>query len=153
MSNRLLQLGLHFQTEQLNYNILRKVMGLRMYKIWKTGKQNMPVINKTKRKEVKHFTAKGFLFHLLSGSLQIKRILQSDRWFFFGNNAILPSWTLKLPVSWGESKPDFEIACVASVSNRVIARKLVPSFPSPSPVILFFFALVLHFFFALVPTF
>ena len=65
MSNRLLQLGLHFQTEQLNYNILRKVMGLRMYKIWKTGKQNMPVINKTKRKEVKHFTAKGFLFHLL----------------------------------------------------------------------------------------
>ena len=80
MSNRLLQLGLHFQTEQLNYNILRKVMGLRMYKIWKTGKQNMPVINKTKRKEVKHFTAiKGFLFHLLSGSLQIKRILQSDR--------------------------------------------------------------------------
>ena len=47
------------------------------------------------------------------------------------------------------------IACVASVSNRVIARKLereqkkrlkgegkgrrVPSFPSPSPVINFFF--------------
>ena len=41
------------------------------------------------------------------------------------------------------------VACVASVSNRVIARKLevegggggggVPSFPSPSPVIPFFF--------------
>ena len=51
------------------------------------------------------------------------------------------------------------LACLASVSNRVIARKLerkqkngwrgrgrgeeVPSFPSPSPVIPFFFALVL----------
>ena len=42
------------------------------------------------------------------------------------------------------------VACVASVSNRVIARKLevegggggVPSFPSPSPVIPFFFSLV-----------
>ena len=42
MSNRLLQLCLHFQAEQLNYNILRKVMGLSMYKIWKTGKQNTP---------------------------------------------------------------------------------------------------------------
>ena len=44
------------------------------------------------------------------------------------------------------------VACVASVSNRVIARKLevegggggggVPSFPFPSPVIPFFFSLV-----------
>ena len=41
------------------------------------------------------------------------------------------------------------VACVASVSNRVIARKLgrkqklvVPSFPSPSPVIQFFFLLL-----------
>ena len=42
MNNGLLQLGLHFQTEQLNYNILRKAMGLSMYKIWKTGKQNTP---------------------------------------------------------------------------------------------------------------
>ena len=39
------------------------------------------------------------------------------------------------------------IACVASVSNRVIARTLerkqkkVPSFPSPSPVINFFLLL------------
>ena len=28
--------------------------------------------------------------------------------FFFGNNAIPPSCTLKLPESWGESKPDFK---------------------------------------------
>ena len=42
MNNRLLQLRLHFQTEQLNYNILRKATGLSMYKIWKTGKQNTP---------------------------------------------------------------------------------------------------------------
>ena len=42
MNNRLLQLRLHFQTEQLNYNILRKAMGLSMYKIWKTEKQNTP---------------------------------------------------------------------------------------------------------------
>ena len=31
------------------------------------------------------------------------------------------------------------LACVASVSNRVIAQNLDPSFPSPSPVIHFFF--------------
>ena len=27
---------------------------------------------------------------------------------FFRNNAIPPSWTLKLPESWGESKTDFK---------------------------------------------
>ena len=27
---------------------------------------------------------------------------------FFGSNAIPPSWTLKLPESWGESKTDFK---------------------------------------------
>lgn len=49
------------------------------------------------------------LFQLLSGSLQIKRILQHDGGlFFFGNNAIPTSCTLKLPVKWGESKTDFE---------------------------------------------
>lgn len=49
----------------------------------KTEHARKTMINKTKRKKVKHFTGKGFclsfLFHLLSGSLQIKRILQSDR--------------------------------------------------------------------------
>ena len=28
--------------------------------------------------------------------------------FLGGNNAFLPSWTLKLPESWSESKTDFK---------------------------------------------
>ena len=105
MSNRLLQLGLHFLTEQLNYNILRKAMGLSMYNLVprafhpffkgkalgtrlqhvqnlenrKTEHARKTMINKTKERKLNMLLCFSFLCHLLSGSLQIKRILQSDR--------------------------------------------------------------------------
>ena len=50
----------------------------------------------------------GFLGVSMTPSLQSRRILQHDPLFFFGNNVFLPSWTLILPESGGESITDFK---------------------------------------------
>ena len=69
-------------------------------------------------------------------SLQSRRILERDPWIVFMNNVVLPSWTLILPESWDETKPDFKWEVDGFKIGEGEGRKhFLLSPPRPSPLV------------------
>ena len=79
------------------------------------------------------------------------RILERDTWFVFGNDVVLPSWTLILPESWDESKTNFKGEAVGfkigegeveGRENTPFSPLATPSLPPSMPVLPYSFLLL-----------